>query len=232
MYRKMEVVQEFKLSLREAWCGCVTPDDYEQHMAAIGQAQANAALVREATRQWAPAGEAVLIAGAGTGQMLDYEGHEFLAPFDVTFSDINPLFLLCIEQRLARTQLTAWRTAADDLECTQLKGPFALVVIVLVFEHIDWRKGVESIARLAPVRCVIVIQENPPGMTSAVSPSRVPPGTMKAIVEAGPILVDAEELIATMAARSYRQIERIRSEVADGKKMCAIVFERSSSRSA
>ncbi len=229
MYRKMEGVQEAKLSLREAWCGCVTPEDYEQHMVAIGQAQANALLVREAIQRWAAPGAAVLIAGAGTGQMFDYEGHEFLTRLDVTFSDINPTFLRCIEKRLAHTPLTAWRTVADDLECTQLTATFALVVIVLVFEHIDWRKGVESIAGLAPERCVIVIQENPPGMTSAVSPSRVPPGTMKAIVEAGPVLVDAAELISAMAARSYRQIERIWSEVADGKKMSAIVFERTAS---
>ena len=229
MYRKMEVVEKSMLSLRQAWSGRVTPDDYEQHMAAIGQAQANALLVREAIQRWAAPGAAVLIAGAGTGQMLDYEGHEFLTPYDVTFSDINPEFLRCIEQRLARTPLTAWRTAADDLECTQLAGPFALVVIVLVLEHIDWPKGLESIARLAPERCVVVIQENPPGMTSAVSPSRILPGTMKVFVEVKPVLIVAEELTAEMEIHSYRQIERVWSEVADGKKMSAIVFERTAS---
>ena len=225
----MDSVEKSKLTLRDAWCGGVAAHDYEQHMAAIGQAQANARIVREAIQRWTRPGASVLIAGAGTGQMLDYEGHEFLAPYDVTFSDINPEFLRCIERRLANTALAAWRTVADDLECTQVTGPFALVVIVLVLEHIDWRKGVASIARLAPERCLIVIQENPPGMTSAVSPSRVPPGTMKVFVEVKPVLIDAVELIAAMAAHSYQQIERIWSEVADGKKMSAIVFERTAS---
>ena len=115
----------------------VTPGDYEQHLAAIGQAQANALIVREAIQRWAAPGASVLIAGAGTGQMLDYVGHEFLTTFDITFSDINPEFLRCIEQRLVHAPLTSWRTVVDDLECTQLTGPFALIVIVLVLEHID-----------------------------------------------------------------------------------------------
>ena len=67
-------------------------------------------------------------------------------------------------------------------------------------------------------------------MVSAVTPSRVPPGTMKMVTEARPVLVDAAELIAEMAAHAYTQIERIWSVAADGKKMAAIVFEHTACR--
>jgi len=225
MYRKIDAVDKINLSLRDAWSGHVTPEDYEQHMSAIGQAQANASLVRTAILKQTQPGANVRIAGAGTGQMFDYEHPGFLAPFQVTFSDINPEFLRHLERRLAGAQLAGWRTTIDDLENTRLAGPFDLLVVVLVFEHIDWRKGVASISLLAPRRCVIVIQQNPPGMSAAVSPTRTPPGTMKVFVEVKPVLIAAEELIAEMAAHAYRQLETLYSDVADGKKMCAILFE-------
>ncbi len=213
------------MNLRQAWTGFVTPEDYELHMASIGQAQANAVLVREAVINWAAAGARLWIAGAGTGQMFDFASAAFLSPFDVTFSDINAQFLERLEARLAQSGLTQWRTQLDDLEQTALAGPFDMAAVVLVFEHIAWRKGIASIAKVAPARCLIVIQQNPAGMTAAVTPSRVPPGTMKAVVAAKPVLVDEAELIAEMATKGYRELERTISDVPDGKKMLALVFE-------
>jgi hypothetical protein len=35
----MDAMEKRKINLREAWSGCVTPEDYEKHMAAIGQAR-------------------------------------------------------------------------------------------------------------------------------------------------------------------------------------------------
>jgi hypothetical protein len=76
------------MTLREIWISQVEPDDYETHMAAIGQAQANARLVCDLFEAAGVAkGSRVLIAGAGTGQMFDYLPHGF---FDGYRLILNP----------------------------------------------------------------------------------------------------------------------------------------------
>src|SRR5258706_8764724 len=85
---------KIEITLREAWSKIVTADDYEGHMAEVGQAQANAELVRDLICDLAPPqGAKVLFAGAGTGQMFDYIDGTLFAPFDMTFTDINESFL-------------------------------------------------------------------------------------------------------------------------------------------
>ena len=58
-------------NLRLAWTQIVSGQDYDEHMAAVGQAQASAALTAELLmRTKLRAGSRIVIAGAGTGQML------------------------------------------------------------------------------------------------------------------------------------------------------------------
>src|SRR4051794_14279032 len=158
--------------LRLAWTKIVTADDYERHMAAVGQAQAAAELMGWALRSAGlAAGDAVTVAGAGTGQMLDFLDAEALKPYRLTFGDLNPVYLERLGERLKRHGIDGV-VVEDDFEQTRLaKGP-ALLVATLLLEHIDWRRGVESIVRLRPGQCAIVMQENPPGMATAVTPGR------------------------------------------------------------
>ncbi len=59
--------------LREAWTTIIQAEDYDAHMCAVGQAQANAGLVLELFRERPPhRGAKILFAGAGTGQMFDF----------------------------------------------------------------------------------------------------------------------------------------------------------------
>jgi hypothetical protein len=210
-------------SLREAWTRIVQTDDYETFMASIGQAQANARLVSAMLP--AEPGR-VLFAGAGAGQMLEYLDPAALAMHRLVFTDINPAFLVRLEQRLRAAGLSEFETVVDDLENTALSGPFDVAVVVLVLEHIDWRRGVASLVKLHPGRCNIVIQQNPPEMASAVTPGRVPPGTMGVFVEARPRLVVREELLEAMAEHGYvLDGERV-EEVADGKRMVGLSWTR------
>lgn len=59
--------------LRRAWTEIVTADDYESHMASIGQAQTAAELTR-CLLEFAslPTGSRITIAGAGAGQILTF----------------------------------------------------------------------------------------------------------------------------------------------------------------
>ncbi len=146
------------MTLREAWTRFVAAEDYEAHMAAIGQAQANASLVAELVAAAAPPpGSRILIAGAGTGQMFEHCAPELFRGCRLICSDINPAFL---ERLGARCEC---QTVVDDIEDSRLEPGFSLVIVVLVLEHVEWRKALASLARLRPEYVLVVIQRNPEG---------------------------------------------------------------------
>jgi hypothetical protein len=211
--------------LRHAWTQIVTAEDYEEHMAAIGQAQAGAALTQYLIQSAnPPAGGRVAIVGSGTGQMLDFLDPAIFRPFRIICTDLNPGFLIRLQERLARHVLTA-TVLEDDIEHTALDPGPDLVLATLLLEHIDWRRGVEVFAGLKPANCGIIIQENPPGMTSTVTPGRcIPPSITSALATAKATLVPYDELVAAFAARGYVCRSSCAREVADGKRLIAVLF--------
>ena len=211
--------------LRRAWTEIVTAEDYDEHMRAIGQAQAAAELT-----QWLlgsaelSEGARVTVAGAGTGQMLDFLSADALRPHRLTFADLNPGYLAQLRERLMRNGLDGI-VVMDDFEETRLAAGMDLLLATLLLEHIEWRRGVESIARLRPRVCGIVMQENPPGMTTSVTPGRrVPPSLAKAMETAHATLLVQEELVAAMAERGFALKGSAAREVADGKRLVALLF--------
>jgi hypothetical protein len=213
--------------LRRAWTQIVTGEDYDQHMARIGQAQAGSDLTCQIIRSAAPpARSRVVIAGAGTGQALDFVDPALLRPFRLTFTDLNPAFLARLARRLAKHGLAA-TVLEDDIEQTALEPAPDLLLATLLLEHIDWRRGVDAIATLRPAACGIIIQENPEGMTSAITPGRpIPPSIAKAVEIAHATLVPRQDLIATFAARASVCKDTWDREVADGEKLVALLFVR------
>lgn len=213
---------------RRAWTEIVTPEDYEQHMAAVGQAQAAASLTRSLLGAAAlPARSRVSIVGAGTGQMLDYLDARVLRPFRLTFTDLNPTFLEVLRSRLTRRRLTA-TVIEDDLERTRLAAAPDLVLASLVLEHIDWRVGVKALAGLRPRLCGLVLQENPPGMETAVTPGRkLPPSMAKGMAIAHPTLIPRDQVIEAMARAKFRCRFAETVAVADDKRLVGLLFQNS-----
>jgi SAM-dependent methyltransferase len=208
------------MTLREAWTSHVTAEDYERHMASIGQAQANAELVAFlfAQVQIEP-GARVLLAGAGTGQMFDFLPPLLFDGYRVLASDVNPTFLAKLRERID------YETAIDDIEDSRLAPGFGAIIVVLVLEHVDWRRAVASLTRLRPDHLILVIQENPPGMAAAVTPGRTPAGTMRVFAgQARPHLVPAEELAAELAKAGFIPEASEQRAVADGKHMAGLSF--------
>jgi len=214
-------------SLRRAWTEIITGDDLDQHLAAIGQAQAGAELACRLLLSAAPpAGGRVVIAGAGTGQMLDLIDPAVLRPFQLTFTDLNPVFLERLAERLQRHGLNAC-IVEDDIEQTAIEPAPDLLMATLLLEQINWRRGVEAMAGLRPAACGIVIQENPEGMNSAITPSRRrPPSMAKAFESAQITLVPHCDLVAAFAARGYASRDVWTIEVADGKRLIGTLFVR------
>jgi hypothetical protein len=213
--------------LHLAWTEIVTPDDYDEHMAAIGQAQAAAALTVEIIGDAVlSANSGIVVVGAGTGQMFDFIDPALFRPFELTCTDLNPVFLARLRERLIKYDLGAL-IAVDDIENTALLGAPPLLLATLVLEHIDWRKGVEAIAALGPAACGIIIQENPPNMTTALTPGRRIPRSIAAAMQiAQPKLVPHHELLSAFGAGGYRAAGTRTREVADGKRLISTLFRR------
>jgi hypothetical protein len=202
--------------LREAWSSHIQAMDYDVHMAAVGQAQANADLLAELFRDHPPpAGSRVHIAGAGTGQYFDYFPPDRLAPYRMTFTDINPLFLARFQ---TRWPMKAEAIGVDDIEAPTQPGPYDLTIAILVLEHIDWRRAITAMcARTA--RAFVVIQEDPP--EPLVRPL---PGSMAILREALPHLVSRDELIEAFRAEGFELSRTSTRDVPDGKRMIGLDF--------
>jgi hypothetical protein len=213
--------------LRDAWSRTITAEDYEAHMAAIGQAQANAALVAEYLQAQPPSRHAsLLFAGAGPGQMFEYVSPEILLPFNVTFTDINAGFLNRLRTRLARTPGLRYSTVVDDLEHTTLSRRFDLVLEVLVLEHVEWRAALATLCKLTERELFVVIQENPPDDAMALTAIRDVPETMKVFREVHPTRIPSSDLQTEMKRHGFRRTYAAHKMVADGKKMVALGFWR------
>ena len=194
-------------------------------MASIGQAQAAAELTgRLIELASLAAGSRITIAGAGTGQMFDLLDPAVFRPYRLTCADLNPVFLARLGSRVAARGLDA-EIVMDDIEETALKPEPGLLLAALLLEHIDQRRGVEAFAGLRPRACGIIFQENPPGMTAAVTPGRrLLPSIARAVEVGHAQLVPSEDLVQTMAARGYVCRERAVREVADGKRLIGLLF--------
>lgn len=195
-------------------------------MERIGQAEANARL----TAQWMRELEAeapVHFAGSGPGQMLEYLPAELLQGRALSFSDINAQFLERCGERLERLGVTG-QLRVDDIENTALAGSYPQVVIALVLEHVDWLRALDALARWQTQRALVIVQENPPEMQSAVTPGRTVPGTMQVFREqAKPHLIPVAELEQAMQALGFACYGNQVAEVLDGKRMVACRFATS-----
>jgi hypothetical protein len=211
--------------LRRAWTEIVTVEDYEEHMASIGQAQAAAELTRHLIQSASlRPGSRISIAGAGTGQMFDFLAPAVFRPHRLICADLNPVFLARLRERLEMHGLEA-EILEDDIERTALAPRPDLLLATLLLEHIAWPRGVDAFARLRPRNCGIVLQENPPNMSVAVTPGRrLPPSIAKAVETAHPTLVRRNDLIVAMTERGYPCRETEVREVADGKRLVGLLF--------
>jgi len=206
------------ISLRDAWLGKIDPDDYETHMAANGQAQANASLVEEFFRDTPPsAGSRILLAGAGTGQIFDYLRAEMLAPYDVTFADLNPVFLARLA---ARVQAIRSRIRVDDIENPILRGPFDAIVAVLVLEHVDWRRAVAGMCARCDGCILTVIQQTAEGR----HPTGEPVGSMSILREVPPRAIALDDLAAEFRVHGFELRRSAARTVADNKRMLGSVW--------
>jgi ubiquinone/menaquinone biosynthesis C-methylase UbiE len=213
--------------LREAWTTEIRPDDYDAHMAQVGQAQANAQLVADWLRSKSPkADSSILFAGAGTGQMFDFISPEIFFPHRVTFTDINGDYLKRLESRVKPKTQLRFRILVDDIERSQLPEGFTLAIAVLVLEHVNWRLAVATLCRLSVESVFVVIQENTAQSLAVLSEDQPLAGTMRIFREVHPTLVNRRELMQEFIHHQFCLVYSSEKDVLYEKKMAGLGFTR------
>jgi hypothetical protein len=212
-------------NLRKGWTEIVTGEDLDQHLARVGQAQVNARLLVELLAASSLRADAeLLLAGVGTGQLFDYADVAALARYRLTCTDINASFLAALKTRLRATPQLRVSVILDDLETTQLRGPFDAAAAILVLEHIEWRKGVAALVELRPAWIFLVIQRN------EATPEMVPmqrdlaPSIRAFGQVARPTPVAEADLTAALAASGYTLDQRHERPVPDRKTMLGLAY--------
>jgi hypothetical protein len=214
-------------NLRKAWTEVVTGADLDRHLAEVGQAEANAGLlVAMLSESSLPPDADLLLAGVGTGQLLDYAGARALAPYRLTCTDINERFLAELEDRLRKAPELRATVRIDDIEATALRGPYDAVAAILLLEHIEWRKGVAALARLDPGWMYLVIQRNEAAPEALTAHRDLAPSIRAFGAMARPTLVPESELTAFLAEAGYAIHRRYERPVRDEKTMVGLLARR------
>jgi hypothetical protein len=213
--------------LRQAWTTEIRAEDYDAHMALVGQAQANAQVVADWLRSNPPkSNSAILFAGAGTGQMFDFLSPEILSPYRVTFTDINDDYLRRLESRVMSKTRLRFRVLVDDIERSRLPAGFTLAVAVLVLEHVDWQLAVATLCDLSSDSVFVVLQENPPKSRTVINHSQPFVGTMRIFREVHPMLVNRRELVREFGHHEFALVYSSQKYVLYDKRMVGLGFTK------
>lgn len=212
---------------RKGWTKIITPEDLDGHMADVGQAETNANLVLQMLNEFPlKEGAKLLVPGCGTGQMFDYVKPNQLGPYEYTFTDLNPNFIRKLEERISKYHNVKYQTKEDDIEATQLTGHYDGTLTVLVLQHIEWQKGIESMAGLTPERMYFIIQQQENAKHAITKERKLRPSIAQFAEIANPRLVARQELIDFLRTMDYGIVKLYGRSVPDNKIMAGLVFEK------
>ncbi len=212
---------------KDAWLHIVRPAELDTHMAAVGQAEANARIVKKLLgRLPLKRGARLLVHGCGTCQMFDYIDPSLLAHLHMTFADVSEEMLDATRVRLRRLPELTYEVIVDDIESSAIREPFDAVLLAMVLLHVDWRRSLAQMLSLDP-RWVMVVEQEQPAGTPIVSASRPVPESIRRFSEiARPELIKRGELIRVMKESGYGVSEICERAVPDGKTMVGYCFRR------
>lgn len=210
--------------LREGWTEVVQAEDLDGHMMEIGQAEANANLVQEMLQFFKLT--SLWVAGCGTGQIFELLDPKSLENVAVTLTDINPSFLEIAKKRALEIIKPDFKAFVDDLENPETKGSYDAALVVLVLEHVDWKKAVAALCEQVNQTVCVIIQEQDQNASMVAKDRVLKPSIQKFIETSKPHLVDQSELTDEMSSHGFSLNHKLEKPVPDGKKMVGMVFSR------
>jgi hypothetical protein len=212
---------------KKGWTQVVTPEYLDIHMAVIGQAESNAKIILKMFLEFPlPNDSKLLVAGCGTCQMFDYFEPQKIGKLQFVFSDINPFFLELVKKRLKKYSKIKYKLVVDNVESSRLKEKIDGILAVLLLEHIEWKKGIDSFVKLKPKKIYLIIQEQNDRKGFVTTKRKLRPSIEEFTKIANPKLVDKKELTNYLKTFNYNLSLCINNSVPDNKLMVGLVFEK------
>lgn len=213
---------------RKGWMKIISAEELDSHMAAIGQAEANADIVKQMFAEYPlQSNSRMLIAGCGTAQLLDYiRPSDFGSNIELVLTDINPSFLAKARERLKRFPGINYTAQEDDIEDTKLSGTYDGALVVLVLQHVEWHKALDSLVGLNPSKFYIIEQEQDPSQHAVTKSRQLSEAWRRYAKVANPHLIQRKELTDYLAKKGYEVIGSYERAVLDNKIMYGSVFEK------
>lgn len=210
---------------KKYWKEIVEPDDLDLHMVEAGQAETNAKLVRKMFSLFPVGhGTTLYVPGCGTGQMFDFISPSELGELKYIFTDIKPEFLEKLRSRLPAT-LDA-EIIVDDVEHSEIKQKTDAALVVLLLQHINWRKGLTNILGTLPERIFLIVQQQDLKDSEINKSRKLRPSMEKFAAIAKTELVNLDDMEFFLKQSQYQKKWSHTESVPHTKRMVALVFER------
>jgi ubiquinone/menaquinone biosynthesis C-methylase UbiE len=212
---------------REGWLNVIDAAELDSHMVSVGQAEANASLVKEMIGR-VPLNEEsrLLVHGCGTCQMFEYLDLADFGTKRITLADFSPKLLNVAEKRVKRLGESSLQIVQDDIENTALNPGFDAVLLVLVLLHVNWQKALESMVRLGVSSLYVIEQDQQQGTFNITSTANSLPSMQRFKEVVSPVLVPKEEMIDFLRKLGFSKVLSIEREVPGNKSMLGFVFSK------
>lgn len=230
-------------TLTKAWREVITPDDYEDHMEIVEQAQPLAEGWIQMIEQFPPEQPGLLwIAGGGTAQFLNYVNSDNLRQLadsgtSFVITDISSSFLDKASKRITEKGLRNYFTVQrHDLMQDEPIEEATAASLSLVLEHLeDWRQGLSNLTNPGSIDTLYVqIQTYADEFTTqgiVTKSVELRPSIQKFVnlIDQGVISpkdIDPGELIDHMGNLGFENVFQIETPVPNSKAMTGFVFKR------
>ena len=157
--------------------------------------------------------------------MFDYIKPSDIGKVSMTFADINSKMLEVAERRLRKHEVS-YSLLVDDIENTKIRDHYDAVLLILVLLHIDWKKSLECMIRLAPSSFYIIEQEQEPGKPSVTRKRKLPPSIQKYAEVEAVKLISRKELTEVFKKSGYSLSYTVEKAVPDNKVMVGFVYKK------
>jgi len=210
---------------RRIWKKVIPANYLDKHMLAIGQAETNAKIIEKFLKDFPLKSKAkILVPGCGTGQLFDYINRDIFENIHLTFTDINKEYLEKLKIRLRKFQKIKYDIWEDDIENTKIKQNFDICIIILLLEHVNWKKAIANIFNFNPKSIFFIIQKQNKNKQIITKYKNIPQSIIEFSKTVKTQVVSEIELSSYLLKEGFNLIKRYEQKVINNKSMVGMFF--------
>lgn len=212
---------------KRAWKSIIPAEDLDKHMAAVGQAQANAKILQKMLIDFPIEPKTnILVPGCGTGQIFDYLDVSLFKDFNLIFSDINKEYLNKLDQRLKKIQKINYKIIEDDIETIKIRNRFDSCIIILLLEHVNWQQVLLNIVHLKIKSIYLIIQKQGKNQHMTTEYKDIPLSIKEFSKLAKSKIILESVLKKYLKKEGFNLLKKYKERVLDNKEMVGIFFSK------